>query len=345
MTLRGKADMYHFLRRLAARRAIVSVATCAILAFASAVTSAEEVTAPDDWQAVSPRDELRPQFIRGTDGGTRSSPALIIATDNRAGLQGWWQKPVSIEGGKWYRFTARRRTNNASLERRNVFARIDWGDGNGRPVNFDEPVVDFFALGKMTQATPEFPAEETTDSDGWTTLGGVYRAPAAAQQAVIELHLQWATGARVEWRDATLTPCDAPTGRHVRLAAVHFSPNGKTPQENCRQFEPLVADAARQKADLVVLPETLTLQGTGLSYADVAEPIPGPSTAYFSRLAREFKLSIVLGLVERDGHLIYNVAVLIGPDGSLLGKYRKVCLPRTEIEAGVMPGDSYPVFR
>jgi predicted amidohydrolase len=42
--------------------------------------------------------------------------------------------------------------------------------------------------------------------------------------------------------------------------------------------------------------------------------------------------------------LIYNVAVLIGPDGSVLGKYRKVCLPRNEVAAGVTPGDEYPVF-
>jgi predicted amidohydrolase len=36
--------------------------------------------------------------------------------------------------------------------------------------------------------------------------------------------------------------------------------------------------------------------------------------------------------------------VLIGPDGEVVGKYRKVCLPRSEIEAGVQPGDEYPVF-
>jgi phospholipid/cholesterol/gamma-HCH transport system substrate-binding protein len=43
--------------------------------------------------------------------------------------------------------------------------------------------------------------------------------------------------------------------------------------------------------------------------------------------------------------LIYNVAVLIGPDGRLIGKYRKVALPRTEIEAGVAPGQEYPVIK
>ena len=51
------------------------------------------------------------------------------------------------------------------------------------------------------------------------------------------------------------------------------------------------------------------------------------------------------GLLERDANLIYNVAVLIGPDGKVVGKYRKVCLPRGEIEGGISPGNTYPVFQ
>ncbi len=93
-----------------------------------------------------------------------------------------------------------------------------------------------------------------------------------------------------------------------------------------------------------MLPETLTYFQSGRSYADCAEAIPGPSTEYFGRLAREHDLYIVAGLIERDRHLIYNVAVLIGPDGKVAGKYRKVCLPRGEIEGGVTPGHEYPVF-
>ncbi|MRR36910.1 carbon-nitrogen hydrolase family protein, partial [bacterium] len=48
---------------------------------------------------------------------------------------------------------------------------------------------------------------------------------------------------------------------------------------------------------------------------------------------------------EREGELVYNTAVLLGPDGTLVGKYRKVCLPRGEIESGVCPGADYPVFQ
>src|SRR6185503_3681285 len=61
-------------------------------------------------------------------------------------------------------------------------------------------------------------------------------------------------------------------------------------------------------------------------------------------LAKKHGLYIVAGLVERDAHLIYNVAALVGPDGKLVGKYRKVTLPRGEVEMGVAPGREYPVF-
>src|SRR3954463_2777340 len=115
-------------------------------------------------------------------------------------------------------------------------------------------------------------------------------------------------------------------------------------EENRCEFAPLIADAAKQRADLIVLPETLTYYGLHKTYAECAEPIPGPSTEYFGTLAKEHNLYIVAGLIERVDHLIYNTAALIGPDGKLIGKYHKVTLPRSEITGGVTPGHDYPVF-
>lgn len=109
-------------------------------------------------------------------------------------------------------------------------------------------------------------------------------------------------------------------------------------------FDSLIADAAVQNADLVCLPESLTYYNSGKSLAELAEPIPGPASKHFGQLARQHDLYIVAGLTERAGTTVYNTAVLLGPDGELVGKYRKVCLPREEIEAGVTPGDLYPVF-
>jgi len=223
--------------------------------------------------------------------------------------------------------------------------RIHWQDAHGKPVMRDEPSTASYQTGRRPRAEPEYPEDGAESNSGWTEVRGTYRAPAAATRALVELEFRWATDAKVEWAEVSLSPSPAAPKRRVRLAAVHFVPReARTPEARREAFAPLIADAARQKADFVVLPEVVTFGG-GTNYAAVAEPVPGPSTEYFGRLAREHRLHLVAGLVERDGPLIYNIAALIGPDGNFLGKYRKICLPRGEIEGGITPGHEYPVFK
>src|SRR5207245_6070600 len=193
-------------------------------------------------------------------------------------------------------------------------------------------------------AAAEHPTDGKTDAAGWTEVADTYRAPAKATRAVVELHLLWAPGGKIEWSNVSLGEVAAPAPRKVRLATIHYRPRGKSAQKNCEEFAPLIAEAARRKADLVVLGETIAFFGAGKTYDGCAEPIPGPSTNYFGSLAKKHNLYIAVGLLERDQHLVYNVAVLMGPDGELVGKYRKVCLPRDEIAKGCAPGNSYPVF-
>jgi predicted amidohydrolase len=61
--------------------------------------------------------------------------------------------------------------------------------------------------------------------------------------------------------------------------------------------------------------------------------------------ARRKKSYLVAGVYEREGALVYNTAVLIDRQGRVAGKYRKVYIPREEMEGGVTPGSDYPVFR
>jgi predicted amidohydrolase len=195
-------------------------------------------------------------------------------------------------------------------------------------------------------ASAEFPTTKATRADGWTEISDTYLAPSQATQAKVELHLQWAANAEVQWSKVSLAEVAPPAPRVARFATVHFKPRGgKTAEDNCRFFVPLLAEAARQKADLVVLGEILPSANLGKKTEEVAEPVPGPSTEFFGTMARQHNFYVVFSLDERVGHLIYNAAVLIGPDGRLVGKYRKVCLPREEVEAGVAPGADYPVFQ
>ena len=54
-------------------------------------------------------------------------------------------------------------------------------------------------------------------------------------------------------------------------------------------------------------------------------------------------MHVVCGLLERDGDMLRNAAVLVGPDG-LIGTYRKTHLPFLGVDRFVTPGDELPVF-
>jgi predicted amidohydrolase len=310
-----------------------------LLAFARAAEQS-----PDGWQTAAPRDEIRPAFSFEAKGGPTGAGSLVVTHDQREGLDGWFQKAFEVSGGAHYRFHAVRQTRNVSVPRRSALVRVRWQDAAGKPVSADVPDRQVKELGHVPSAEPEFPADGAADAQGWTSVGGVYRAPSKASRAIVELHLQWAAGGRVEWSDVEFAKAEPPPSRTVRLATVHYKPKGKSPRENCEEYAPLLAEAAKQRADLVVLGETVPSAGVKQKFDGIAEAIPGPTTRYFGELARSNNLHIVLSLYERDGHLIYNAAVLLGPEGRLLGKYRKVCLPPGEAEKGVAPGSDYPVF-
>ncbi|MEY4005482.1 MAG: (R)-stereoselective amidase [Verrucomicrobiota bacterium] len=249
-----------------------------LLPFAS-LTAAE---APPEWSAAILRDEIAPRFTFDPSGGPAGNGALVISSDAQAGRIGRWQRTFPVEGGVTYAFSALRHVHNAD-GRRAAVVRIHWQDAQGKPVMRDEPSTASYQSGKKPRAEPEYPEDGAEKQPGWTEVRGTYRAPAAATRALVELEFRWAANARVEWAEVKLAPAPAPATRIVRLAAVHFVPReARTPEARRQAFAPLIADAARQKADFVVLPEVVTFGG-GTNYAAVAEPVPGPSTEYFGR--------------------------------------------------------------
>jgi len=311
---------------------------CSIIFFALLTLSVVNAGDFHGWTAESPREEIRPQF------SSDSERNLIIIHDQREGLDGWFQKSFPVTGGDFYRFEVKRKITGVERARQSCLVRISWQDAAGKMVSIDERPANTDPKLPMPSAEPEYPNDGPTDAEGWTTVGGIYKAPSKAARAIVELHLQWAPGGRVEWRDPDFPKTAAPLGRKVRLATVHYRPQGKSPRENCEEFAPLIAEAAKQRADLVVLGETVPSANVKAKPEQIAETIPGPATEYFGQLARQHRLHVVLSLYERAAHLIYNTAVLLGPEGKLIGKYRKVSLPPGEAAKGIAPGKDYPVF-
>jgi predicted amidohydrolase len=326
---------------------LVSLAVIAVISgpLCAEDRNEDEDAAPEGWVAKAPREEIRPHFSYDSAGGPNGNGSFVIKADDREGLIGSWEKTLPIEGGHYYRFSCYRRAMGVKSPRRVAVARVLWQDDKGQKVLHDEPAFSSYRPGERPQAEPEYPADGEPLPSGWCEVAGVFRAPSSATRAVIELWYQWEPSGEVQWSGVSLQQTSPPAPRSVRVATVHYQPRpGKTPKDKREQFGPFIEEAAKQKVELVVLPETLTYYGTGKTFAECAEPVPGPSTQYFGELAKQHDLYIVAGLVEREKHLIYNVAVLLGPDGEVVGKYRKVTLPRSEIEGGITPGDDYPVF-
>ena len=270
-----------------------SLTVAAIVALGLPAALADETTsAPDGWQTAAPRPEIRPQFAYEPKGGRDGKGSLVIAADEREGLDGYWVKTFPITGGQHYRFFALRKIENIASPRRSVVARIIWQDGNGKPVLRDEPVVSGYLKGAKPVAEPEYPTDKLTDAAGWTEVSDIYRAPSKATRAVVELHLQWAPRGKVEWSGITFAETQPPPERKVRLAAVHYRPQGddltaRSPLDNCRQFAPLIAEAARQRADLVVLGETLTYYGLGKTLRRSGRADPRPIDRVLRRARQE----------------------------------------------------------
>ena len=93
-----------------------------------------------------------------------------------------------------------------------------------------------------------------------------------------------------------------------------------------------IRHAAQQGAELVVLQELHNTpyfcQTENTDHFDLAEPIPGPSTAYYGALAAELNIVLVTSLFERRAPGLYhNTAVVLDKDGSIAGTYRKMHIP------------------
>ncbi|MGV7220717.1 MAG: nitrilase-related carbon-nitrogen hydrolase [Nitrospinales bacterium] len=130
----------------------------------------------------------------------------------------------------------------------------------------------------------------------------------------------------------------------MKVGFIQNQPKFGDIKANCEKVESLLGDAS---ADLLVLPE---LFATGYQMRSIdeakslAESIPGGFTSDFLiSLSKSRKMTIVAGLAEKCGDVIYNSAVVTGPEG-YIGKYRKAHIFDTEKEV-FTPGDlPFPVF-
>ena len=134
------------------------------------------------------------------------------------------------------------------------------------------------------------------------------------------------------------------------VATLTVMPEFADKAANYAVFERLARQAAAAGADLVVTTEGFldgylgdSTRMTREQMPGHAEPIDGPWLRKVAALARELKIHVIIGFAElRDGK-VYNTAALFGPDGALVGRYRKTHLAGGESEL-FEHGRELPVF-
>ena len=284
---------------------------------------------PPQWTVWSARPEIAPRTFVDESRNREDPGSLAISGNGNAAAHGGWEHIArGVAAGKWYRLVAHYQATGLKYEPVQVVARLDWADADGKRVG-----------------QPDY--AYVTQPDGeWRRVILEAPAPDKAAQAKIQLYLQNAPEGIVWWDEISLREVAAPSPRPVSVAVVNLKPRAtRSSTESVRRFLEVVDRSVSKKADVIVLPEGITVVGTGKTFPEIAETIPGPTTERLGEMARKKNSYLVAGMYEREGAAIYNTAVLLDRTGVVAGKYRKVYLPREEIEGGLTPGDEFPVFR
>jgi len=117
----------------------------------------------------------------------------------------------------------------------------------------------------------------------------------------------------------------------ARVALVQFSGHASK-NVNVQKAEDLARQAAGNGAQIICFPELCTTTyfcyERNPAFFELAEPVPGPAVDRMRKVARETGTVLVYPLYENDGGTLYNTATVIGPDGRLIGKYRKMSVPQ-----------------
>ncbi|MGZ8920971.1 MAG: carbon-nitrogen hydrolase family protein, partial [Limisphaerales bacterium] len=312
-------------------RLAVAVVFALSITIAAAETFSKFSAKSNNWSTWSPRDELAPKFQVSAKGGRNQDSALEITATDVSDFGAWKRKFTNITAGKNYRFEAWYKAEGLEHEARSVAPRLEWMDASGKQLR-----------------PPEY-AIAVKEKDGWNQVEITSPAPENAAIAEIQLGFGFVQKGSVVWDDISFGLEPSARDRVVRVATIFHRPRGmKSAQESveefCRIGKESVAKNSSARPDIICMPEGITVVGTGKSYYEVGETVPGPTSERLGALAKTLNSYVVAGVYEKEGTVLYNTAILVGRDGKLVGKYRKTHLPREEWEAGITPGDEYPVF-
>lgn len=121
-----------------------------------------------------------------------------------------------------------------------------------------------------------------------------------------------------------------------------------------RKHIPFIEEAGEKGVQILCLQEIFSTPyfcpGQSAEWYDAAEPVPGPTVERMREYAKKFSMVMIVPVFEKEqAGVLYNTAVVIDADGTVLGKYRKNHIPHTSgfwEKFFFRPGNlGYPVFQ
>lgn len=135
--------------------------------------------------------------------------------------------------------------------------------------------------------------------------------------------------------------------REITIAVAQMKPRLGEAEDNLVRISEMIGKiATQQKVDLIVFPELVTSGNElGLRFTDMAQRVPGPTVNLIAKRANEYGVHVAFGMVtkERVESVLYNSAIVIGPEGDLVEIYNKVHL-RGEERMAFREGFKIPVI-
>lgn len=155
-----------------------------------------------------------------------------------------------------------------------------------------------------------------------------------------------------------------PISMTSKVAVVQASPIVFDRERSIEKLDALAHEAAQQGAKLVLFPEAfISAYPRGLDFGAVvgsrtdagredfrrywesSVDVPGPACDRLSRIARSNDIYLVVGVIERDAGTLYCTVLFFAPDGTFLGKHRKLMPTASErLVWGYGDGSTLPVF-
>ena len=266
------------------------------------------------WTSWIPREGLSPEFIVNDDNGS-----LSICMGDAPVLYGKFLSDKIDIDSQMIVFEASFSDQNVVNQEKCIFAMISFYDSENVML-----------------------ARDYADITGGNKLYRKLNAPETAAYAILELGARWCPNAVVEFKNISLKPAGNYAPRLVNIATT-YQIQQDSPAKNLEVMIDVINKAGESNPDVILLSELVYESHLNMT-AELAQPIPGSLTGAIGEYAKKYNSYIIFTMNEKDNGAIYNTGVVIGRDGKVCGKYRKVHLPLSEAEAGTSPGDRHGIF-